>query len=159
MTSGEREGTVDYYPPSALCFPRERVRLSDFRLTWWLETYSPFPAGHVARGDFSTSLRRGRNDRRGASISCRLSAFRGGGRLQTSDWKRRFEERGLRFESSVCRLADIETSDVRPALCLEHYSLTYGKPHGAGRFLHFASLRSKWQERGGRLEEGIWGRL
>ena len=62
------------------------VRLSDFRLAWYLEMYSLLTAGHVARGDFSTSLRCGRNDRRGAA-----------------DWKRRFEERGLGFERALER--------------------------------------------------------
>ena len=65
---------------SAVRCPRERemVRLSDVRLAWYLETYSPLTASHIKVGDFSTSLRCGRNDRRGAA-----------------DWKGRFEERGL----------------------------------------------------------------
>lgn len=82
-----RVRTADYqtaefcYPLSAVCFPRERVRLSDFRLAWCLRTYSLLTAGHMARGDFSTALRSARNDRRGAS-----------------DWKKGFEEKGLRFD-------------------------------------------------------------
>ena len=55
------------YPLSAVRFPREGVRLSDIRLSdvrlaLCLETYSPFMAGHMVQGDFSTPLRCARND-------------------------------------------------------------------------------------------------
>jgi hypothetical protein len=50
------------YPLSAVCFPREGVRLSDFRLAWYLEMYSLLTASHIKVGDFSTPLRSARND-------------------------------------------------------------------------------------------------
>ena len=50
------------YPLSAVRFPREEVRLSDFRLAWYLEMYSLLTASHMAKGDFSTPLRCARND-------------------------------------------------------------------------------------------------
>ena len=71
---------------SAVRFPREGVRLSDFRLAWYLEMYSLLTASHIKVGDFSTPLRCARNDRRGAT-----------------DWKGRFEERGLGFERALER--------------------------------------------------------
>ena len=47
---------------SAIRFPREGVRLSDFRLAWYLEMYSLLTASHIKVGDFSTPLRCARND-------------------------------------------------------------------------------------------------
>lgn len=49
---------------------------SDVRLALCLETYFPFAAGHVARGDFGAPLRCGRNDRRGAAVRYPLSVIR-----------------------------------------------------------------------------------
>ena len=49
-----------------LRFERADYRTSDLRLAWCLGTYSPFTVGHMVQGDFSTPLRCGRNDRRGA---------------------------------------------------------------------------------------------
>ena len=40
----------------------EGVRLSDFRLAWYLEMYSLHTASHIKVGDFSTPLRCARND-------------------------------------------------------------------------------------------------
>ena len=64
--------TVEFcYPLSAVGFPRgrEMVRLSDFRLAWYLETYSLLTASHIKVGDFSTPLRCARNDMKGRSAA------------------------------------------------------------------------------------------
>ena len=58
----EEETVAFCYPLSAVRFPREGVRLSDFRLAWYLEMYSLLTASHIKVGDFSTPLRCARND-------------------------------------------------------------------------------------------------
>ena len=45
-----------------LRFERADYQTSDVRLALCLETYSPFMAGHMVQGDFSTPLRCARND-------------------------------------------------------------------------------------------------
>ena len=75
------EGRFEGAGNLAIRFPwgRERVRLSDVRLAWYLETYSLLTASHIKVGDFSTPLRCARNDRR--AVLCIFSRQNFQGRL------------------------------------------------------------------------------